>query len=303
MAAFFWERKPVRNGRRKKAAMRDCLARTIETVSKMLVEAITAEAEFVDELKQVDGRMRLALREAGRRAMEGIFKAASEIVTAKEQARGLAVHRRPVVTFHTIFGAVEVESPYLYNTKTRQRARPVHDQLGVRHHGKSQALHRALTDFGAEESFGQAAKRFEEHYGFAVDRTTVLRVVETAAEQAESYMTSRLKKARAELDKPLAERPGVEQMLVEFDGGEIRTGKLEPAPELGTTQVYSNPKRRRTTAWRDTRLGLVRPLHEVTPTYIGKLGSYPEVVAQLVDAAALRGLSQKTGSSAGSVGA
>jgi hypothetical protein len=34
------------------------------------------------------------------------------------------------------------------------------------------AVKRALTDFGAEESFGQAAKRFQEHYGWQVERSS-----------------------------------------------------------------------------------------------------------------------------------
>lgn len=38
---------------------------------------------------------------------------------------------------------------------------------------------RALTDFGSEESFGQACKRFEEHYGWKVERSYVRRYVDS----------------------------------------------------------------------------------------------------------------------------
>lgn len=47
-------------------------------------------------------------------------------------------------------------------------SRPVKDQLGTpRMVIAITVVQRALGDFGAEESFGQAAKRFEEHYGWA----------------------------------------------------------------------------------------------------------------------------------------
>lgn len=45
-----------------------------------------------------------------------------------------------------------------------------------------------MCDFGAEESFGQAAKRFQEHYGWAIDRATVRREVEKTALSAQEYV-------------------------------------------------------------------------------------------------------------------
>src|SRR5690606_40850649 len=66
----------------------------------------------------------------------------------------------------------------------------------LRHGTRTPAVERALTDFGAEESFGQAAKRFLEHYGFEVGRTTVLRVVERHAEAAQKFVHERLEEDR-----------------------------------------------------------------------------------------------------------
>jgi hypothetical protein len=42
---------------------------------------------------------------------------------------------------------------------------------------RSIAVKRALADFGAEESFGQAAKRFKEHYGWTVERGACSQVI------------------------------------------------------------------------------------------------------------------------------
>ncbi len=52
----------------------------------------------------------------------------------------------------------------IYGTnKSTPGNRPVQEKLGIKHRGLSTKVTRALTDFGSEESFGQAAKRFEEH--------------------------------------------------------------------------------------------------------------------------------------------
>jgi hypothetical protein len=41
-------------------------------------------------------------------------------------------------------------------------------QAGVNPRGSSRRMHKALADFGAHESFAQAARRMKEHYGLDV---------------------------------------------------------------------------------------------------------------------------------------
>jgi hypothetical protein len=82
-------------------------------------------------------------------------------------------------------------------------------------------VERALTDFGAEESFGQASQRFREHYGFEVGRTTISKVVHVQAHRAQKYVEDRLQAAVAEFEQSVAERPGEAALLVELDGCEI----------------------------------------------------------------------------------
>jgi hypothetical protein len=155
-------------------------------------------------------------------------------------------------------------------------------------------VERALTDFGAEESFARAAKRFEEHYGWEIGRTTVLRVVEQRAHDAERYVVERLAEAATAYNEPLAQRPGVDEMLVELDGCEIRTGTLVPSTTDEKSAVRGLPKRKRTEEWRDVRIGLARPLTETTRTYVGAIASYDDIVGQLFAAAVDRGLSERT---------
>lgn len=91
---------------------------------------------------------------------------------------------------------IEIPSPYRWEKNTRIGARPVKEQLRIEHGDRSVALQRALTDFGAKESFGQAAKRFEEHYGWEINRATVRREVEKTALLAQKFVEVKLFIAR-----------------------------------------------------------------------------------------------------------
>ena len=144
----------------------------------------------------------------------------ASLVTKEARATGLTIHRSGRVKYLSLFGVIEIPSPYLRDKNTGSGARPVKDQLKIEHGAsahrglvphRSRAVQRALTDFGAEESFGQAAKRFEEHYGWAIDRATVRREVEKTALKAQKYVEIRLFKARLSSLKPLTTKPDIEQ--------------------------------------------------------------------------------------------
>jgi hypothetical protein len=61
------------------------------------------------------------------------------------------------------------------------------------------------------------------------------------------------RRATAAFDECLATRPGVEQLLVELDGSELRTGTPVPAPGRQRTPVRRNRRRRRKEAWLASR--------------------------------------------------
>lgn len=160
--------------------------------------------------------------------------------------------------------------------------------------GRSPSVERALTDFGIEDSFGRASKRFKEHYGWDIGRTTVLRVTEQRAHEAERYVAERLQEVRKAFNTSVSERPGVKELLVELDGCEIRTGTLMPAVVDEKSDPSEPRKRKRLEEWRDIRVGLTRPLDEVTPTFVAAMAEYSVVTEQLFSAAVDRGLSEKT---------
>lgn len=185
-------------------------------------------------------------------------------------------------------------SPYLWNKNTGRGARPVKEKLGIEHGDRSIAVQRALADFGAEESFGQATKRFQEHYGWAIDRAAVHREVEKTATSAQEYVEARLLQVRRDYRKPPT-RLSVEQMLVELDGCHIRTGKKIAMETAKLTPKRQLPCSQRPCEWREVRVGFARPLLEQEQrTYVARMGEYAGIGKQLAAAAIERGMSKQT---------
>lgn len=268
----------------------------IEQATSLFVDAIVAAVPaLTPDALEVDAEVRDLMRQLGLRIVERVLQVRAQAATRQAQAAtGLEIERCPTVTVVSVFGPVTVESPYLWTPGRGPGLRPVKTVLGLTHGRRSLATERALTDFGAEESFGQAAKRFAEHYGWQVGRTTILRLVEGHARGAEDYVHRRLAASRGDFDEPVGVRPGAARLLTELDGCEIRTGTLVPHPEGGTTAVRQRPRRQRREEWRDVRVGFVRKLDEVERTYVARLDRYEVIVGQLFDAAVARGLSSRT---------
>lgn len=266
----------------------------IAATSRLFTAAIfEKEDDLLKTALGVDALMRTLLRDVGRETVSAVFAELSTRATQRARDTGLKVHKRLVIAVMTLFGVLTVVSSYLRDPKTKRSSRPL-TALGLRHGARTPSVERALTDFGAEESFGQATKRFKEHYGFEVGRTTVLRVVEGHAAKAQKFVHERLVSARKQFDEPLATRPGVDRMIVELDGCEIRTGTLRTAGTDEKSPVRELPKRVRETAWVDVRVGLARPVDELEPTYVARHDKYEGVVDELFGAACERGLSSRT---------
>ncbi len=231
--------------------------KVVEDARKLFVAGILPqEPELEQQPLRLDERMRELTRELGREVVGAVNEELSRRATQRAVKGGLTVQRRPEIELLTLFGVVTLRSPYLWNPLTHESARPVKTDLGMAHRKRTPALERALTDFGAEESFGQADRRLQEHYGFCIGRTTLLRVVQGHARHMEVQVGKRLEQATREFEKPPDERPGVARMLTELDGCEIRTGTLAPTQTDERTVVRKLPKRKRNEAWREVRVGL-----------------------------------------------
>jgi hypothetical protein len=209
-----------------KAAMNIGYSDIIFEMSQKLCQALLErEPHLTQKVQQLDGEVNKILRRLGFLVVSLVLAELSSQVTEEAKATGLTTHRAKRIKYSSVFGVVEMLSPYLWNKNTGRGARPVKEQLGIEHGDRSVAVQRAMSDFGAEESFGQAARRFQEHYGWSIDRATVRREVEKTAVKAEKYVETRLWEAGWDYLQPLTTRPGIEQMLMELDGSHVRTGK------------------------------------------------------------------------------
>lgn len=128
--------------------------------------------------------------------------------------------------------------------------RPFCQALGIEHRDYSTKLQRAMTDFGAEESFKRASQRLKEHYGITVN--------------SEAIRLQTLDHGRAiaaiEPKVPLAAK----EIVTEMDGSLIPV--VQPAK--------SGDKRKgKTLAWREVRVCCARAVGKDNPLYGATLGS------------------------------
>lgn len=158
--------------------------------------------------------------------------------------------------------------------------RPFQELTGLGCRSKSTALQRALTDFGAEQSFGQASRQLREHYGVELHRSSVREVVLRQAERAAGLVERAEGEAVASYEDQPGLRDGEPWLIVESDGSMVRTGELEPDP-AGESTPQGRPKRIRKTRWRETRLSLVEALGGKGRRYAAVLGPPARVGEQL----------------------
>jgi hypothetical protein len=185
---------------------------------------------------------------------------------------------------------LEINSPYLWVEGISSK--PLVDEMKITHDSRSEAVNRALSDFGIEDSFASAAKRFKEHYHYDIGLSAVARSTKETANQSMEYLEKKLSNFNSEQEQNTIP---IEKILVELDGCEIRTAQLKVIEDSKErTPVYNNPKKEKSIKWRDVRLGFVRPIDSSQKIFVGKMDSYPVVINQLYNAAELIGMNQTT---------
>lgn len=242
----------------------------------------------------LDALVRDVLRAVGVALLRTLYQGLCAHLVEQATDRGLTVQSRPRVRFKTLFGEVEIESPYLRSSHSGESARPMKDVLGVEGEQYSEAVQRALVDFGIEKSFARAALSFHEHYGWEIGRTTLRNRTLQAAQDAETYVDERLLEATQRYGQDLSSPPTVDTMLVELDGCEIRTGVYMTAAQAGMEDRPAQAQVR-VENWRDVRTGLARPLAtKEQRLYVCRLDAYGEVCEQLFGVACAQGLTPRS---------
>jgi hypothetical protein len=279
--------------------------KAIENASDILIDAMLEDVdELVEEGRQLDAKVREVLFEVGARMMVRLFAVLGAVLVEEAKRKGLTIERRPTVTFKTIYGPIEVESAYLRNVETGESTRPMREHLGVEGERYSDAVDRAVSDFGAENSYQKSTDRFFEHYGWQMGRTTVRSRTMAVAEAAQAYVEERFSQSQKAYQEPTATRKVAQEMLVETDGCHIRCGELmtakqareicEDEAQLARLEQVEDDKVVRLEQWKEVRTGLARRPGQVEPTYVCRRGSWDEVTQQLFAAACEHGLGFET---------
>jgi hypothetical protein len=137
------------------------------------------------------------------------------------------------------------------------RVNPFEELAGTINRGYSRRCQRLVTDFGIEESFGQAADRVKEHHGVDINVSAVRNITEKHANRA------------AEL---LAKEPSIgkrsKQMILEMDGEMVPLVEYKASPDKRKTK---------TNLWGELRVSAVQNHHEVDWKYASSFNSTDEL--------------------------
>ena len=280
--------------------MNPVLQEIIEMANAKLKEALEQELEFSEEwdADAFEQKVREFTQEIGKNFLQ--IWAEAKAKQAEKRASLCSCGGKPqrrkykLIWWLTTFGRIEVEASYFLCPRCHKGDCPFQRLTGIRCRGKSKALERALTDFGAEKSFAQASKQLREHYGVEVHPSSVRQVVERQAKRAEELVTAKHKEAVQEYLNEDHLRQGEPWLIVESDGSKVRTGELFPGPEGELTPKRQIPKRRRETQWREVRLSTVQRVGVEERLYGAILGTPEQVGEQMFALALLSGWGENT---------
>lgn len=132
--------------------------------------------------------------------------------------------------------------------------------IGVKPRGRSIRLQRVLTDFGCEHSFGQAAARVLEHYGFEINASAVRKTTLAHAQRA-------ARKLEQEYQQSFRRLPavGAGHVIAEADGTMICT--VAPGKRKG----------KRPRDWKEIRLAAAQAQGKEETVYAATFGDVGEV--------------------------
>ncbi len=174
--------------------MKECYQEVIGVVSNQIAQVfLSNEEKLTQRSTLLDADIAEIMRQLGLETTKIILEKTLNRLVNDKQSEGLVIQRNPPIKYNVIFGQLEIQSPYLWSKGLR--AKPLIDEMNITHQGRSEAVNRALADFGSEESFAHAAKRFNEHYKYDIGPSAVYRVTKQIAEEAEDYIENKLSNA------------------------------------------------------------------------------------------------------------
>lgn len=146
-----------------------------------------------------------------------------------------------------------------------QSHRPFSSSAEVRCRSYSIPLQRALTDFGSDESFGNAVKKMERHYGITVPREAARLITEKHGRT--------VKMQKQNLQKLYLKHPKSKNIIAQTDGAMI--------PMVEVNKELADSRKGKKLYWKEVRLSLAYAQGSVDPFYDATIGSTDEAGDQL----------------------
>ena len=115
-------------------AMKPGYTDIIFEMSNTLCQAVLErEPDLAQRVHELDGEVNKILRRLGFFVVSLVLGELSNKVMLEAKKKGLTIHRAKRIKYSSLFGVVEILSPYLRNKNTNSSARPVKEQLGIEH--------------------------------------------------------------------------------------------------------------------------------------------------------------------------
>jgi len=150
----------------------------------------------------------------------------------------------------------------------------------VSHRGCSRPLQRAITDFGADQSFAQVMDKLVEHYGIVLGESTIRRITQGHARGI--HASDGLLQA-----VPRSQSHSSAVVIVEMDGGMV--------PLVESDVNSSDQRKGKRLHWKEAKLCLAHPQGSKTLAYGGTLqGDVMVAGQQLAECAARAGFGIRT---------
>ena len=242
---------------------KDLIARLVDGVKEQVRQHLLGLP--LQEVASLD-RVEEMTRELAHRMGEGVFAVWAQVleevsITLAGQCPGCGkarkVKRRASAPMQvSVLGMMlSVPKPYLECDCEVPGVSIVRVLTGLSSGDKSGELELMAAYCAAEHSYGKASRDLEVHHGQLVERTAVrrmaLEVEQDALEFAESERRELLEQVGQE-----QRREGKARLMLQGDGGTVRTGQMEPCgrgdPGCGkTTPKTGRPRRKRPTQYRE----------------------------------------------------
>lgn len=164
-----------------------------------------------------------------------------------------------------------MEQIFLQNTRIH---RPLIRKLRIYCRSYSRPLQKAITDFGADVSFGQAAEKMKEHYGIEVPPCAIQKITREHGEKIGQRKAEKCEEA--------------ELIIAEMDGGMV------PIVEIGEKVEGVDSRKRRKVLWKEAKLCFARVNGKVSRNYGAVIGSAEEAGAKLYECAKRVGFTERS---------